>query len=127
MSYAIEDYYAVVDTGELHAAMDLLAEQVEFAMLLPTGVRTGSGRAAMYEYLSGRPPVGRKHVLQRIAAAGDVQFAHGAVTESGKGTTGYFVAAMHIDAEGRIDRYQVSFSTEFALLPNESTDQRVQA
>ncbi|WP_067682682.1 nuclear transport factor 2 family protein [Nocardia miyunensis] len=117
MSYPIEDYYAVVDSGRLGDAVDLLADDVEFVMMLPSGVRTGSSRAAMLEYLSARPDVDRKHRVLRVAADGDAQFAYGAVIENGTATTGYFVAAMHFDADGCIDRYQVSFSAEFSLLP----------
>jgi len=117
MSYVIEDYYAAVDSGRLQAAVALLAEDVQFAMILPSGVNLGSGRSAMLEYLRGRPKVNRKHRLVRVAADVDVQFAHGAVTENDTRTTGYFVGAMHVDADGRIDRYQVSFSVEFALMP----------
>ncbi|WP_406277491.1 nuclear transport factor 2 family protein [Nocardia sp. NBC_00881] len=121
MSYVIEDYYATVDSGRLRAAVSLLAEDVEFAMILPTGVNRGRGRSAMLDYLSGRPEVTRKHRLLRVAADGDVQFAHGAVTEHDAVTTGYFVGVMHIGLDGRIDRYQVSFSADFALLPTQST------
>ncbi len=120
MTYVIEKYYATVDSGKLREATALLAEDVEFAMVLPAGVNRDRGRAAMFAYLSGRPAVDRKHVLLRVAAEGDTQFAYGAVTENGSVTTGWFVAAMHVGAEGAIDRYQVSFSADFALLPVQS-------
>ncbi|WP_327098585.1 nuclear transport factor 2 family protein [Nocardia vinacea] len=117
MSLAIEGYYATLDSGRLDDAVALLAEDVQFAMLLPTGVNLGHGRAAMLDYLQGRPKVNRKHRLLRVAADNGVEFAYGAVTENGVTTTGYFVGATHIDADGLIDRYQVSFSAEFALIP----------
>ncbi|MEU4343510.1 nuclear transport factor 2 family protein [Nocardia sp. NPDC023852] len=126
MSYVIEDYYATVDSGRLRAAVSLLAADVEFAMILPTGVNRGRGRSAMLDYLSGRPEVTRRHRLLRVAADGDVQFAHGAVTEHDAVTTGYFVGVMHIGPDGRIDRYQVSFSADFALLPTQSTSKGAQ-
>lgn len=119
MNLAIEGYYATLDSGRLDDAVALLAEDVQFAMLLPTGVNLGHGRAAMLEYLEGRPKVNRKHRLLRVAADNGVEFAHGAVTENEVTTTGYFVGAMHIDADGLIDRYQVAFSTEFALIPTD--------
>ena len=123
MSFVIEDYYAAVDSGRLQEAVALLAEDVRFAMILPSGVNLGRGRSAMFEYLSGRPKVNRKHRLLRVAAADDVQFAYGAVTENDTTTTGYFVGAMHVDAEGRIDRYQVSFSVDFALTTDFSEEE----
>ncbi|MGW1738692.1 nuclear transport factor 2 family protein [Nocardia sp. NPDC001965] len=122
MSYVIEDYYATVDSGRLRDAVALLAEDVDFAMVLPTGVNRDRGRSAMLGYLDGRPPVNRKHVLLRVAADGDIQFAHGAVTENDTVTTGYFVAAMHLDAAGLVDRYQVTFSADFPLVPQFSNE-----
>ncbi|MEU1980774.1 nuclear transport factor 2 family protein [Nocardia sp. NPDC019395] len=127
MTHLIEDYYATVDSGRLQDATALLAEGVEFAMVLPTGINRDHGRAAMFDYLSGRPKVNRKHRLLRVAADGDMQFAHGAVTENDSVTTGWFVAAMHIGADGRIDRYQVCFSTDFALLPEQSSNEGARA
>lgn len=122
MSYVIEDYYAIVDSGRLRDAVALLAENVDFTMVLPTGVKRDRGRAAMFDYLDGRPPVDRRHVLSRVAADGDLQFAHGAVTENDTVTTGYFVAAMHLDAAGLVDRYQVTFSADFALVPRSTNE-----
>ncbi|WP_280425615.1 nuclear transport factor 2 family protein [Nocardia carnea] len=127
MTHVIEDYYATVDSGRLRDATAMLAEDVEFAMVLPTGVNRDRGRAAMYDYLNGRPKVNRKHRLLRVAVDGDMQFAHGAVTENDSVTTGWFVAAVHIGADGRIDRYQVSFSADFALLPAESSTEGARA
>lgn len=122
MGYVIEDYYATVDSGRLGDAVALLAEDVDFVMVLPTGVNRDRGRSAMFDYLSGRPDVNREHVLLRAAAEGDIQFAYGAVTENGTVTTGYFVAAMHLDAAGLVDRYQVTFSTDFALVDQFSNE-----
>ncbi|MCJ0906761.1 nuclear transport factor 2 family protein [Rhodococcus sp. ARC_M6] len=121
MSSVIETYYATVDDGRLKDAVALLAENVEFAMVLPAGANYGNGRAAMLDYLSGRPPVDRKHKVLRVAADGDLHFLHGSVTENGTKTTGYFVGVMHVDAAGLVDRYQVSFDAEFSLLPPDSS------
>ncbi|MFW2244099.1 hypothetical protein ACNUP4_38730, partial [Rhodococcus opacus] len=73
-------------------------------------------RADMLDYLRGRPPVDRRHVLLRTSSAGDVQFAYGSVVENDVKTTGYFLAAMHLDSDGTIDAYEVSFDTEFSIL-----------
>lgn len=119
MTHAIEIYYATVDSGRFEEATALLAADVEFAMVLPTGTKLDAGRETMLGYLRGRPDVDRKHHVRRVAVDGDLQFAYGDVTEhGGTVTTGHFAAAMHLDADGLVDRYQVSFSAEFALLPN---------
>ncbi len=113
----MEKYYATLDSGRLEEATALLAEDVEFAMILPTGENRGRGRSEMLSYLRGRPPVDRQHVVLRAAADGDLEFAQGEVTENGERTTGYFTGVMHIGADGLIDRYQVAFSAEFSVLP----------
>ncbi len=113
----IDNYYATIDAGRLDEAVAMLAPDVEFAMILPTGENRGSGRDKMLEYLRNRPPVNRKHVLARLAADQDLEFAQGSVTEDDVRTTGFFVGAMHIGYDGLVDRYQVSFSPDFALLP----------
>ncbi|MFI2560989.1 nuclear transport factor 2 family protein [Nocardia farcinica] len=122
MATAIEDYYATVDSGRIAEATAMLADDVEFAMVLPNGINLGRGRAAMLDYLAGRPPVDRRHRVLRVAADGDTMFAYGEVTEQGgRVTTGHFVGAMHVGADGLIDRYQVSFSADFALVPDRPT------
>ncbi|MGZ8178801.1 nuclear transport factor 2 family protein [Williamsia sp. SKLECPSW1] len=119
----IEKYYATIDEGRLDDAVTMLAPDVEFAMILPGGENRGRGRDRMFEYLSGRPPVGRRHVLRRVADDRDVEFAQGMVTEAGPDgdavTTGHFVGVMHIGDAGLVDRYQVSFSADFAVLPSD--------
>lgn len=117
MGTLIEEYYTTLDSGRLEDAVGLLGEDVQFTMVLPTGINRDSGRESMLGYLRARPDVDRKHVLLRVAADGDLLFAHGAVTENGTVTTGYFVGVMHVNDRGHIDRYQVSFDPEFSLLP----------
>ena len=116
MSSDIETYYATVDSGRVEDAVAMLTENVEFAMVLPSGTKHDKGREVMLGYLQGRPPVDRRHHVMRVAVADDLQFAHGKVTDDGV-TTGYFVGVMHVDAAGKVDRYQVSFDPDFSLLP----------
>lgn len=116
MTLNIQDYYSTLDSGDLAAAVEMLAPDVEFVMILPSGTNRGSGRDAMLTYLTARPPVDRKHNLLSVADDGDLQFAHGSVTDAGR-VTGYFVGAMHLDGAGLVDRYQVSFDADFALVP----------
>ena len=115
----IERYYAILDSGRIDDAVALLDESIEFALVLPGTVRRGYSRADMLDYLRGRPSVDRRHVLLRTSSAGDVQFAYGSVVENDVKTTGYFLAAMHLDSDGAIDAYEVSFDTEFSILTKE--------
>ncbi|MFW2243952.1 hypothetical protein ACNUP4_37935, partial [Rhodococcus opacus] len=78
----IERYYAILDSGRIDDAVALLDESIEFAIVLPGTVRRGYSRADMLDYLRGRPPVDRRHVLLRTSSAGDVQFAYGSVVEN---------------------------------------------
>ncbi|MBY4212581.1 nuclear transport factor 2 family protein [Rhodococcus fascians] len=121
MTSKAEIYYTAVDSGDAAAAVALLADDVQFAMIIPTGVNRGRGRADMYSYLSARPDVGRKHVVLRTATDRDMVFVHGVVTENGD-STGAFVGAMHIDDAGLIDRYQVAFDSTFSVLPSAAQD-----
>ncbi|MCF8605896.1 nuclear transport factor 2 family protein [Gordonia sp. HY442] len=115
----MQRYYSAVDDGRLDEAVGMLAEDVEFAMILPTGENRNSGRANMHAYLSGRPPVDRRHVPERCAVDRDIEFTQGRVTEGDDDvTTGYFVGVMHIADDGLIDRYQVTFSPDFAVHPD---------
>ncbi len=117
----LEDYYAKIDKGDLGAAVDLLAEDLEFSMILPLGESRGRGRGRMRAYLDGRPPVDRKHVVLRAAADRDLEFVHGEVTERGTTVTGYFVGTAHVNSAGLIDRYQVVFSADFGMVPGADT------
>lgn len=117
-------YYAAIDGGRLHDAVAMLADDVQFAMVLPGGERRGGSQSDMLEYLSSRPQVNRKHWLLRVAADEDMEFGCGAVADNDH-TTGFFVSAMHIDPNGRIDRYQVTFIPDFAVLPTSSPVDKV--
>lgn len=112
-------YYTAVDSGDLASALDLFAPDLRFAIHLPGGVRRGSGRQGMADYLAGRGDVVRRHVPLRAANDGDVEFVYGAVREDEARTTGHFLASARISADGRIETYQVSFDTELPLLPTD--------
>lgn len=119
MTSTAEIYYRAVDSGDADSAVALLSEDVQFQMIIPTGVNHGRGRADMHSYLSSRPDVGRKHVVLRASTDRDLVFVHGVVTERGE-SKGAFLGAMHVDEEGLIDRYQVVFDSTFSALPSES-------
>ena len=116
MSSGIEDYYIAVDSGRIEDAAEMLAEDVQAAMVLPTGVKHAEGRVVMLKNLRTRPPVEREHRILRFATDGDMQFAYGVVIENGA-TTGDFVGVVQIDDQGKIARYQVSYDIGLTLLP----------
>ena len=108
-------YYGSIDDGRLDDALALLHEKVSFVIVLPAGTRRGQGREEMRSYLSGRGVPNRKHVVLRESRDDDVEFVYGAVTE-GPVTTGRFLAAVRLGADGLIASYQVTFDLEHDLL-----------
>lgn len=113
----LERYYALVDSGDLDAAMELLDPGAAFAIILPGGAVRGEDRAGIRSYLDGRGPVVRRHVPLRSSTDGDVEFVYGSVLEDETTTTGHFLAVARV-VDGRITGYQVSFDPELALLPS---------
>jgi len=110
-------YYQRVDAGEIDTAMELVASDVTFAIVLPGAALRGTDRSGLVDYLSRRGDVVRRHVPQRTAVAEDAEFVYGAVVEDDTTTTGHFLAAVRLDADGLIAAYQVAFDPEHALFP----------
>lgn len=113
-------YYSTLDDVGIANAMPLLHEDVRYAIVLPNGVHRGTSRQGIQAYLESRPAVQRRHHLLRTARDGDTEFAYGAVTDNGN-TTGRFAAVAHVDGEGMIDAYQVTFDLELIVVPSEVT------
>lgn len=113
-------YYSTLDDGRIADAVALLHEDVRYAIVLPNGVLRGTHRKDMQVYLESRPPVQRRHHLLRTAVDGDTEFVYGAVTDNDT-VTGRFTAVAHIDGDGMIDAYQVTFDLELVVIPSEVT------
>lgn len=111
-------YYAHVDADEIDQAMSLVADDVQFVILLPGGAVRGQSRQELVDYLNGRGEVVRRHVPFRTATADDLEFVYGAVVEDERVTTGHFLASVRV-ADGLITAYQVAFDPELALLPTD--------
>ena len=110
-------YYERVDAGRIEEAMELVAPEATFSIVLPGRAVRGTGRSGLVDYLSGRGDVVRRHVPQRTVATEDAEFVYGAVVEDDSTTTGHFLAAVRIDGDGLIAAYQVAFDPEHALFP----------
>jgi hypothetical protein len=110
-------YYSTLDDGRIADAVALLHEKIRYGMFLPGAVGRGFGREDMRAYLESRPPVQRKHVLLSTSRDGDVEYVYGAVTDNGN-TTGHFAAVAHVDGDGMIDAYQVTFDLELVVVPS---------
>ena len=113
---ALLRYYDAVDSGHVEAALALTSPTIAFAIVVPSGAVRGKDHADLAAYLRGRGAVDRRHVPLRTGTDGDVEFVYGAIVEDGTRTTGHFVAAARVDAEGLIASYHVAFDAELALL-----------
>jgi len=110
-------YYATLDDIGIRDAVPLLHEDVQYAIILPNGVHRGTSRKGIQEYLESRPLVQRRHHLLRTACDGDTEFIYGAVTDNDT-MTGRFAAVAHVDGDGTIDAYQVTFDLELVVVPS---------
>jgi hypothetical protein len=110
-------YYAAVDSGDIDAALRMVAPDVGFAIMLPGAVRRGQDREGIADYLRGRGDVQRAHVPLRTGTDGDLEFVYGAVVEDSTTTTGHFLASARVTPDGLIGAYQVAFDPELRLLP----------
>lgn len=108
-------YYERIDTGDLDGGLELLADGVSFAIILPGTAVRGEDRQGVREYLEGRGPVDRRHVPTHATREGELEFVYGAVVEDGVTITGHFLASARIGEDGLITGYQVAFDPELGL------------
>ncbi|MCD2263578.1 nuclear transport factor 2 family protein [Dietzia aurantiaca] len=108
-------YYERIDTGDLDGGLELLADGVSFAIILPGTAVRGENRQGVREYLEGRGPVDRRHVPTHATREGELEFVYGAVVEDGVKITGHFLASARIGEDGLITGYQVAFDPELGL------------
>ena len=106
---ALPQYYARLDGTAPGDPLDVIAEDVVFAIVLP-GTSASGGRAELARYVRGRDVPGRRHELLTTSRDGSLELVLGVITENGT-TTGAFSASAHVDANGLIDRYLVGFAT----------------
>jgi len=109
-------YYAALDRSAFDEALAQVSTAIRFSIVVPTGVIRGEGHDGILGYFGSRGEVDRRHVLLRSTLDDDMEFVYGAIIEDGVRTTGHFLAAAHVDANGLIDAYQVAFDPELGLL-----------
>ena len=113
----IAEYFTRLDGPDPLSGLDLVEPDVEFLLALPDGQRTGQGRAALGEYIAGRPNVGRRHRVLRRSRDGDLEMVYGIVVEGAGSGTGSFVSVGLVSPAGRLARYQSFFHPEFGMYP----------
>ena len=113
----IVEYFARLDGPDPLTGLELVEPDVDFLLALPDGQRTGHGRTALGDYISGRPDVGRKHRVLRQSRDGDLEMVYGVVVEGAGSGTGSFVSVGLVSPAGRLARYQSYFDPEFGMYP----------
>jgi hypothetical protein len=111
----LSEYMARLDGEKPAEALDLVEPDMRFLLALPGRHITGQSRDDFADYIAGRNPVEREHVIQRRAVDGDLEVVYGVVTEKGE-PTGAFLSAAKVSPEGRIHRYLSFFDTSFRLV-----------
>jgi hypothetical protein len=113
----IADYFDRLDGPDPMSGLELAEPGIEFLFALPDREVRGSGLDDLGAYLAGRPVAGRKHVILRSCADGDLEMVYGILTEGdGKGI-GSFVSVGLVSPAGRLARYQSFFHTAFGMFP----------
>lgn len=106
----VRSFYARLDGDEDGDAMELVSGDIEFAMNLPD-TSFGGGHAELLEYLARRDlSARRRHHVREIATFGKVLTALLESRGPGDEILGTIVAAWQVDADGRLDRYLVTYS-----------------
>ncbi|MBP2369461.1 nuclear transport factor 2 family protein [Pseudonocardia parietis] len=111
----IDDYFACLDGPNPLSGLDLVEPDIEFLLALPTGEVSGSGRADLAAYISGRPSVGRRHNVLRRSVDGDMEMVYGFISEGDGRGTGGFVSVGLVSENGRLARYQSFFHPSFTM------------
>lgn len=111
----LPEYMAHLDAGREFEALALMEDDLSFLLALPTGRVTGTSKSDFERYVAGRRPAARVHNIQRHTLTDDLELVYGTVTEAGR-PTGSFMSAAVLSAEGKIQRYQSYFDTDFSLI-----------
>jgi hypothetical protein len=106
-------YYARMDGRETGDPLDLVAPDVQFAIVLGTSEFAG-GRSELEAYVEGRDPQGRYHAVLAEQSVGGTEFVRGHV-QTAEQLLGAFVATVELDEQGLIRRYLVAMSSALSF------------
>jgi hypothetical protein len=103
-------YYARLEGREPGDPLELVSDEVRFAISLPDA-RFAGGRAELRSYIDARGPTRRHHHIVHRSREGAVEYLVGEVHDDGAVQAG-FVAGAEFDAAGRLWRYLVTMSAD---------------
>jgi hypothetical protein len=119
-----ERYFAALDGDDPHSSLELVADDVQFAIQWARGSDRASrqfvgGRAELRAFIdAGDMSEWAHHVLFSAGAGGDVEFALGETRYNHNGERiGTFLAVAQLDGDGRMTRYMVARSPALAFEP----------
>jgi hypothetical protein len=109
-----ERYFAALDGPEPLTSLELVSDDVRFAIFWAAGAdrRSGQflgGRSELREFIEVGDTRGWAHHVTRIAHAGDgTEFVIGETRRDDGSRIATFLAAAELDADGRMFRYMVA-------------------
>jgi len=116
-----ERYFEALDGPEPHSSLDLVAEDVRFAIQWAAGADGKSrqflgGREELRGFIDAGDTTGWGHHILWSGVDGGVEFALGENRWDGTGQRiGTFLAVAQLDDEGRMTRYMVARSPAIAF------------
>jgi hypothetical protein len=110
-----ERYFAALDGPEPFSSLDMVAEDVEFAILWAAGADRKStqvvgGREQLESFIDAGDMRGWAHHVTRVAVVDGVELALGETRREDGERIGTFLVAAELDDEGRMSRYLVARS-----------------
>lgn len=108
-------YFEALDGAEPLSALEMVAEDSEFAILFATdeGHKAGhflGGPAELKRFTEAGDMSGWAHHILASARVGDIEFVLGETRTDEGEFIGTFVSAVELDGEGRMERYVVGRS-----------------
>jgi hypothetical protein len=110
-----ERYFERLDGPEPYSSLELVSDDVEFAIEWAAGeerkaTQLRGGKAELRTFIDAGDMAGWAHHVVWSARDGETEFALGETRWDDGRVIGTFLAAAHLDADGRMDRYMVGRS-----------------
>ena len=115
-----ERYFAALDGPDPYASLDLVAEDLEFAIEWAAGpgrkaVQVAGGRQELRGFIDAGDRGGWAHYLLGSSSQGRIEFALGETRYDSGERIGTFVAVAELDDAGRMRRYLVGRTPALAF------------
>ena len=126
-----ERYFAALDGPDPYSSLDLVAEDVEFAIEWATGTdrrshQIAGGRGELRAFIdAGDRGAWVHHVLRSASGDDRTEFVLGETRDDAGSRIATFVAVAELDADGRMRRYLVGRSPVIAFGELRPADQAV--